>query len=458
MQFKNRTRYPKEKIEALKKADREFFLHPFSRIGVSDDQEPKIIDRAYKSRVFDIEGREYIDGFAGLWYSNIGHGREEIIEVAVDQMSNLDAFHCFSGFSNLPAIRLAEKLNAMVPMEKAKIFFAGSGSEANDSLFKIARLYWSARGIDSKDIIISRNKGYHGVSYGPIQATRFPHYQKGYEPLPPGFKYIGEPYCYYCPWDKIYPHCNLRCADALEEKIIDLGEEHVAAFIAEPVIGSGGVIVPPAGYYQKIRKICSRYNIIFIADEVITGFGRTAKNFGIEHWDGVMPDAMSLAKGITSGYVPLGAAVISGHIFEALKKLEAFYHGFTYSGHPLGCRVALKNIEILEREELMHNAAIMGERLMEGFRALDNRHIGEVRGKGLVAALEIVKDFSTKEKFDQPLGFKIFQNAYKNGVIVRPLDDDIIAFAPPLIITEEDIDMIVEVVGKAIKLETGSGS
>jgi len=442
--------YRKQEIEALENADRDCFLHPFSSIRDVTEQGPKIISKAYRSRVYDLEGKEYIDGFAGLWYNNIGHGREEMIEAATDQMASLDAFHCFTGFSNVPAIQLAEKLGKIVPLEKAKVFFAGSGSEVNDSLFKIARLYWSALGMESKDIIISRSKGYHGVSYGAIQATRFPHYQEGFGPLPTGFACIDEPYCYYCPRGKEYPSCNLECAGALEEKIEELGADNVAAFIAEPVIGAGGVIVPPPGYYERIREICNRYNILFIADEVITGFGRTGKTFGIEHWNNVAPDAMALAKGITSGYVPLGAAVISDRIFQGLKQKDKFNHGFTYSGHPLACRAALKNIEILERENLKQNAAAMGQRLMEGLKTLDLEYIGEVRGKGLVMALELVADRETKRKLDRPVGGAVFENAYRKGLIIRPLDNDVVALSPPLILEKQDADRIVEILGRSI--------
>ncbi len=443
--------YSNQEVEALRKADGAYFLHPFTSIRDVDERGPKIINKAYRSRVYDIEGKEYIDGFAGLWYNNIGHGREEMIGAISEQMASLDVFHCFTGFSNVPAIQLAEKLSKIVPLVKAKVFFAGSGSEVNDSLFKIARLYWSALDMESKDIIISRNKGYHGVSYGSIQATRFPHYQEGFGPLPQGFAYINEPYCYYCPWEQEYPSCNLECAVALEEKIEELGADNVAAFIAEPVIGSGGVIVPPPGYYERIREICTRYNILFIADEVITGFGRTGKAFGIEHWNNVVPDAMALAKGITSGYVPLGAAVISDQIYRGLEKIDMFYHGFTYSGHPLACRAALKNIEILERENLKQNAAVIGRRLMEGFKNLDLEYIGEVRGKGLVLALELVADRETKQKPVHPVGFAVFENAYRRGLIVRPLDNDVVALSPSLILEKQDADRIVEILGQSIE-------
>jgi len=437
-------------IKALKKADTENMLHPFSSIQNVNEKGPKIIYWANKARVYDVEGKEYIDGFAGLWYNNIGHGREEIIETVKEQMGTLDVFHTFAEFSNVPAIQLAQRINEMVPIDNGKVFFAGSGSEANDSLFKIARYYWSARGMDGKDCIISRSKGYHGVSYGPITATQFPNYHKGFGPLPPSFAAIEAPYCYYCPWGKEYPHCGLLCAEALEEKINELNPDKVAAFIAEPVIGAGGIIVPPAGYYEKIREICDRCEVLFIADEVITGFGRTGKDFGIEHWQGVIPDALTLAKGITSGYVPLGAAVISDKIFQGLKLKDNFFHGFTYSGHPLACRVALKNIEILEAENLKQNAEAMGKRLLEGLKSINSDYIGEIRGLGLMTAVELVKDRNTKEKFKRPINQRIFEAAYNSGVICRPLEKDLIALSPPLIIPEEDIDTIVEVLGRAI--------
>jgi len=444
------TFYGPSAIDSLKNADIENLLHPFSSIGQVMKKGPRIICRADKTRVYDVEGNEYIDGFAGLWYNNIGHGREEIIEAAKEQMGTLDVFHTFADFSNVPAIRLAQKINEMVPLEKGKVFFAGSGSEANDTLFKIARFYWSVLGMEGKNYIISRNHGYHGVSSGPLWATRFPNYHEGFGPLSSGFAAIEAPYCYYCPRGREHPRCGLQCAEALEEKINELNPDKVAAFIAEPVIGAGGIIVPPPGYYEKIREICDHRNVLFIADEVITGFGRTGKDFGIEHWQGVIPDAVTLAKGITSGYVPLGAAVISDKIFQVLKSKDNFFHGFTYSGHPLACRAALKNIEILEKENLKQNAEAMGKRLLEGLKNIKSNYIGEVRGLGLMAALELVKDRNIKEKFDPPINHRVFETAYHNGVICRPLQKDLIALSPPLIISEEDIDRLVAVLADAL--------
>ena len=436
----------------LIKADQQCYLHPTSSIRALQDKGAKVISRAKGSKIYDSAGKEYIDGTASLWYSAVGHGREEIARAAAEQITTLDAYHTFNEFTNEPATLLAEKVAGMVPIPGAKIFFTSSGSEANETLIKVARYYWHVMGKDSKDIIISRGKAYHGVSSGAMMATRLPGFHEGFAPLSSGFETIEPPYCYYCPWGKDYPGCSLECAEALEEKIAELGADRVAAFIAEPVMGTGGVIVPPPGYYQRVSQICQKNDVLFIDDEVICGFGRTGdKMFGIEHWDGVIPDAMTLAKGITSGYVPLGAAVVSDKIFKALESRDRFYHGFTYSGHPLACRVGLVNIDILERENLKTRAAEMGQRLVEGIRALDLEAVGEVRGMGLMVGVDLVKDRAGREKFSAPLAPRVVEIAYEKGLITRPLAGDILQFSPPLVITEEEIDIIIEIIGPAIK-------
>lgn len=443
-------KYETAAIQALVQADQEYYLHPTSSIKILQEKGPKIIARGKGAKVYDIEDKEYIDGTAGLWLSAIGHGRSEIAEVAKNQIETLEYYHSFNEYSNIPAIKLAEKVAGMVPIENAKIFFTSSGSESNDTIFKLVRFYWYAKGQDSKDYIISRNKAYHGVSYGAVCATRLPKFHEGFEPLVPAFDYIDAPYCYYCPWGKEgQEKCSLECANALEEKIKELGAENVAAFVAEPVAGTGGVIVPPPGYYEKIREICDRHNVLYVDDEVICGFGRTGAMFGIEHW-GVKPDIMTLAKGITSGYVQLGAVVISDEIFQVLKSKDKLFHGYTYSGHPVACAVGLKNIEIIERENLMENAKAMGERLVAGLKALNLEAIGQVRGKGLMVGVDLVKNRATKEKFETPLGPRVVEIAYENGLICRPLAGDIIQLSPPMVISEEEIDTVIQILGHAI--------
>ncbi len=443
-------KFSSEEIHALKKADQDCYLHPTSSIWILQEKGPKIIAKGKGCKVWDVDGKEYYDATAALWYSSVGHCRPDLTLAAKEQLDQLEAYHSFNEFANVPAIRLAQKVSQMVPVEDAKIFFTSSGSESNDTIFKMVRFYWYLKGQDSKDYIITRNRAYHGVSCGAVCATRLPGFHEGFEPLLPGFDNIDPPYCYQCPWDKEVDTCSLECATALEEKIIELGKDKVAAFVSEPVIGTGGVIVPPPGYFEKIRQICTDNDVLFIADEVINAFGRTGKMFGIEHWEGVVPDIMTMAKGITSGYVQLGAVALSGEIFDTLKQKERFYHGFTYSGHPLACAVGLKNLEIIENEALVENSEKMGKLLMEKIQALDLNVIGDVRGKGLMVGVELVNDKETKGKYDPPLAPDVVESAYEMGLITRPLIGDILQFSPPMVIKEPEIDDIVNILGKAI--------
>ncbi len=431
--------YEPSEVAALKKADKEHFFHPTSSITKLQAKGPKIMASGKGCMVYDIDNKAYIDGTAGLWLNSVGHGRSEIAEVAKSQMETLEYYQTFNEFSNIPAIKLATKLAETVPLDNAKVFFTSGGSESNDTAFKIARFYFYSKGQEEKNNIISRNRAYHGVSYGSVTATMLPNFHEGFKPLVPGFSYIDPPYCYVCPFKKKYPGCNLECAAVLEEKITELGEEKVAAFVAEPISGTGGVIVPPPGYYEKIREICDRYDILFISDEVICGFGRTGTRFGIEHWN-VKPDIISLAKGMTSGYMQLGAVVLPDKIFQVLKSQDMFYHGYTYSGHPVACAVGLKNIEIIERENLMENAVHMGNRLVSGLKSLNLEAIGEVRGKGLMVGVDLVKTRANREKFDAKAGFavRVAEIAYENGLICRGLSGDIIQLSPPLIISEHE--------------------
>jgi len=437
-------------IQALKKADQDHYLHPTSSFWVLQEKGAKIIARGKGCKVWDVEGKEYYDATAALWYSAVGHCRPDLAEAAREQLDQLESYHSFNEFANVPAIQLAEKVSKMVPVKDARIFFTSSGSESNDTIFKMVRFYWYLKDRDSKDYIITRNRAYHGVSCGAVCATILPGFHEGFEPLLPGFDHIDSPYCYQCPWGKKVESCGLECALALEEKITELGKDKVAAFIAEPIIGTGGIIIPPAGYFEKIRQICDDNDVLFIADEVINAFGRTGKMFGIEHWEGVVPDIMTMAKGITSGYVQLGAVALSGEIFDTLKTREKFLHGFTYSGHPLACAVGLKNLEIIENENLTENSEKMGRLLKEKIQALDCDVIGDVRGQGLMVGVELVKDKETKEKHDPLLAPSVVDVAYEMGLITRPLIGDILQFSPPMVITEQEINEIVKILEAAI--------
>ena len=447
------TIFTDEQIEQMKKDDLSYFLHPTSSIT---DMEawggPRIITEGDGIRIKSAEGKTYIDCGAGLWLNNVGFGRTEIAEVAKAQMEKLPYFQAFNGYSHPLAIELARKLAGMIPMDNPRIFFTSGGSESNDTAYKVARMYWYLRGQPNKNHIIARTKAYHGVSYGAVSATSLPGFWDGFRPLVPGFHHIEHPHCYFCSWGKEEGRCDLECAQALEQKIIELGQDNVAAFTAEPVIGTGGGIVPPPGYYQRIREICDKYEVLFLADEVITGFGRTGKLFGMLHW-GVKPDIMIMAKGITSGYIPMGAVGISERVYEPIREHGMFMHGYTYSGHPVACAVALKNIEIIERENLTENAREKGEILRSRLRELELPCIGEVRGLGLLNVVQLVQDPETRTRFNPARGFakRVSAIAWENGLALRALLDDGLQLSPSLVITEADINELAEKLGRSIE-------
>jgi len=447
------TVYKDAQIEQMKKDDMRYFLHPTTSIA---DMEtwggPKIIEEGDGIRIKSVEGRTYIDCGAGLWLNNVGLGRTELAETAKKQMETLSYFQTFNGYSHPMAIEAAKKIAGMIPLDDPKIFYTSGGSESNDTAYKLARLYWYLNGQPNKNYIIARTKAYHGVSYGALSATSLPGFWDGFRPLVPAFDHIEHPHCYFCPWGKEQGSCDLECAGALEHKILELGKDNVAAFTAEPVVGTGGGIVPPDGYYQRIRETCNKYDILFIADEVITGFGRTGKMFGMLHW-GVQPDIMMMAKGITSGYIPMGAVGISSKIYDPIKKHGIFMHGYTYSGHPVACAVALKNIEIIEQENLVENAREKGELLRSRIRDLGLPCIGEVRGIGLMNAVQLIQNAETKTMFNPALGFakRVNAIAWENGLALRPLMDDGLQLSPSLIITEADIDELVDKLGRSIE-------
>lgn len=447
------TVYTEDQINQMKKDDMRYFLHPTSSISDMESWGgPKIIDEGCGIRVKSVEGKTYIDCGAGLWLNNVGYGRTELAEVAKKQMEKLSFFQTFNGYSHPLAIQTAKKIAGMISMDNPRIFFTSGGSESNDTAYKLARMHWYLQGKPNKNHIIARTKAYHGVSYGALSATSLPGFWDGFRPLVPAFHHIDHPHCYFCAWGKEQDRCDLECAGALEEKILEIGQDNVAAFTAEPVIGTGGGIVPPDGYYQRIREICDKYDVLFIADEVITGFGRTGKMFGMLHWN-VKPDIMMMAKGITSGYIPMGAVGISEKIYMPIRKHGIFMHGYTYSGHPVACAVALKNIEIVERESLVENARVKGELLRSRIRDLGLPCIGEVRGLGLMNAVQLIQNTENKTMFNSAIGFakRVSEIAWENGLALRPLMGDGLQLSPPLIITEADIIELVDKLGRSIE-------
>lgn len=446
--------------QRLAQMDLEHVLHPMQDRSHNVDG-PLVIAEGRGSVIKDVEGREYIDAFAGLWNVNVGHGRAELAEAAAEQMRALAFASGYAGCSNLPAIQLADRLADLAPGTLKATFFTTGGAESNETAFKIARFYWKLAGKPDKVKIVSRQQAYHGLTSGAMSATGMPHFWRHFEPIQPGFYHIPTHYCFRCPLHRSYPECEVACADALEQLLLAQDPETVAAFIAEPVHGTSGVIVPPPEYFPRIRAICDRYDVLLIGDEVITGFGRTGTMFGLQQWD-VQCDIMSFAKGITSGYLPLGGVMVSERIHRVFRELPegvSFNHGYTYSLHPVCCAVGLRNLDIIEREGLVGRAADMGKRLMGGLRQLETlAGVGEVRGLGLMAAVELAADKKgTPFPASRAVGRRILSHVLNHGVMPR-VRGDVIMLAPPLVITEQEVDRIVNVLGDAISAVVGSGA
>lgn len=402
----------------------------------------------------DNTGREYIDGLSGLWNVNIGHGRKELGEAARDQMGTL-AFHsAYAGGTNEKAIALAERMSGLVYPSINAFFFTSGGAEATETSIKTARFYWKALDQPGKFKVISRHRAYHGLTLAAMSATGLPAFWPMFEPRTPGFAHIDAPDPYRFAHTDSSVTLGVAAANKLEEAILREGADTVAAFIAEPVQGAGGVIVPPDDYFRRIREICTQYDVLLIADEVITGFGRTGKWFGLERY-GIEPDIMQFAKGITSGYIPLGGIGVSDRVRGVINGVPAgkrWMHAFTYSGHPTCCAVALVNIDIIQNEHLVERGAAAGARLLEKLRGLESMDgVGNVRGLGLMAAVEVVADKATKKLFPPEAGMtqKLTDALLDRGLYTR-VAMDCICIAPPLMTSDSVIDRIVETIGEAI--------
>ncbi len=443
-----------ETAEQLLRVDREHLIHPLHT--AADAQHPLLIVEGRGAILKDAAGREYIDGLAGLWNVNAGHGRTELAEAAAGQMSRLAFASSYAGLSNVPSIRLAERLISLAYPNMSGVYFTTAGAESNESAFKTVRYYWKVQGRPDKVKIISRTHGYHGVTLAAMSATGMAAYHKMFGPLVPNFIQVPPPYPYR--WTG-GDDPGLGAAAALEQAIVREGPDTVAAFIAEPVMGAGGVIVPPPTYFPKVREICDRHQVLLIADEVITGFGRTGRWFALDHW-GVQPDIVSFAKGVTSAYLPLGGTLVSRTIHTALLEAspdQRYMHASTYSAHPVCCAVGLKNVEILERERLVERAAVVGRRLLAGLETLrDLPVVGDVRGLGLMCGVELVEDRARKTPAIG-LGARVMREAVARGMLARiragsadPPIGDTICLAPPLVTPEETIDHIVGIVREAI--------
>ena len=437
--------------------DRAHVWHPLFQHSQLEHQDLMVVDRGEGVFLYDSEGRKFLDGYSGLWNVNVGYGRDEIVDAVMHQLRRLPYYP--QSQINEPAATLAAQLAELLPGKLQHIFYSNSGSEANETAFKIARQYGRQKYPgQNRYKIIARYQGYHGFTFGAMSATGQTQRRSKYEPLVPGFLHVDPPYCYRCPLNLSYPGCGIACVEEIEEIIRREDPETVAAVIAEPIIGGGGVIVPPDEYLPRLREICDQYGILLILDEVITGFGRTGALFASEHWN-VVPDIMTMAKGVTSGYLPLAACAVTSDIFETFlgepgEGMELAQVS-TYGGHPACCAAALANIAIMQRERLVENSARVGLGLIEKLRALSSPVLGEVRGKGLMMALELIgKDGALLDVERTARAKKAIRDA---GVIVGQMShvvappESILFLAPPLILSESESDLIVDAIAAGLQ-------
>jgi putrescine aminotransferase len=434
--------------------DRAHHLHPFTDAALLNREGIRVITRAQGVYLWDSEGRRLIDGMAGLWCVNLGYGRKDLAEAAYRQMLELPYYNTFVKTATPPSVELSKVLVDLAPEGLNHVFYASSGSEANDTIVRMVRHFWNLMGKTGKKTIISRLYGYHGstmasASLGGMTAM---HAQADL-PLP-GFVHIIPPYWYGLSEDMTPDEFGLFAARKLEEKILELGADQVGAFIAEPIQGAGGVLIPPHTYFPEIQRICRKHDILLIADEVICGFGRTGRWFASEHF-GIRPDFMTLAKGITSGYLPLSAVMVGDRVAAALSQGGEFAHGFTYSGHPVPCAVALENIRILKEEGIIERVAVeTGPYLQKRLKELESHPlVGEVRGLGFIAAIELVKDKKRREFFDPigEVGLICRDHCFANGVVLRATRDTMLV-SPPLVMSRGEIDELVEGAKKCLDL------
>ena len=436
--------------DTIRKYELEYVLYPWvAQKGLN----PLVIDRAKGNYFYDASGKQYLDFSSQFVFSNLGHADERMVKAISNQVARLEAIA--SPFANEPKAQLAKLLAEITPGDIKKTYFSTSGAEANEGAIKLVRL------ATGKQKVIARYVGYHGSTYAAMALSN-DHRNWPCEPSIPSVIHCLGPYCYRCPFGVTYPGCDLQCAKHVENVIqFEGGARHVAAFISEPIVGANGIIVPPDGYWQKIREICDIHDVMLICDEVMVGFGRTGKWFAIEHW-GVVPDIITMAKGITSGYIPLAATSMRERVSKQFEEKQ-WVHGHTYSGHAMGMAAGVAAIEIYKSDGLIQRAAEMGKYLMDKALELQEKHpsIGEVRGKGLFVGLELVKDRKTKEPIHDPwfegprpptAKMKVLGKALQEGVYCLPGMVSVIMLAPPLTITKDEINHAMDVFDKALPI------
>jgi putrescine aminotransferase len=431
---------------ALQAEDSRHYLHPFTDHKALAAMGSRMIVRGEGIYIWDSEGKKILDGMSGLWCVNVGYGRKELADAAYHQLLTLPFYNSFFNTANVPAVKLASALTEVAPPGFQHVFFTGSGSEGNDTILRMVRRYWDIEGQPQRKVVISRINAYHGSTVaGASLGGMHGMHEQGDLPIP-GIVHIEQPYHFENGRGLPADEYGLRAARKLEEKILELGPDRVAAFIGEPVQGAGGVIIPPATYWPEIQRICDRYGILLVSDEVICGFGRLGQWFGSQVM-GARPDLMTFAKGVTSGYIPMGGVLVGERVGKALvEKGGEFNHGFTYSGHPVAAAVALENLAILKREKLVERVREdTGPYLQQKFTALgEHPLVGLAESCGLVAGLNLVKRKQPLESFDPSLAVGMVCRGYmfRNGVIMRAVGDRMI-IAPPLIITRTQIDEMI---------------
>jgi 4-aminobutyrate---pyruvate transaminase len=445
--------------------DIETLIHPYTNLATFREAGPLVLERGQGVWVYDHAGKGYIEGMAGLWCTALGHGNEELVEAAAQQMRKLSFAHLFTGKSHDPAIELAEKLKEIAPVPTSKIFFCNSGSEANDTQIKLVWYMNNALGRPRKKKIISRHKAYHGVTIAAASLTGLPANQTDFDVPIAGILHTS------CPHHYRFAHAgeseqafSARLAAELEALIVREGPDTVAAFIVEPVMGAGGVIVPPYGYFDAVMEVCAKYDLYVICDEVICGFGRLGAPFGCQAF-GFQPHSISVAKALTSAYVPMAAVTVPEVVYQAMldesRKIGTFGHGFTYSGHPVAAAVALKTLEIYAREHIVQRAAQLAPQFERRLRALgEHPLVGEARGVGLVGAIELVADKATKRSFEPKAGVgpRAVAFAQEEGLILRSMPGDVISICPPLVISPSEIDELFDRLVRALNRTVDSAT
>ena len=433
----------------LQAATDHLWMHASEWQALTTRSDRRLLVAGHGCMVVDAQGREYFDALSGLWLVNVGHGRASIAEAMAKQAKTL-AYASASRAVTLPAVQLATLLAQLTPGDLSSVLFSSGGSEAVESALKITRQYHALRGEPERYKIVARRGSYHGATYGAMSVSGAPRsVDPYYSPLVPGALTVSAPYCYRCDYRKTYPACDVYCVEAIEDLIKFEGPHTVAAVIAEPISAACGVVVPPPEYFPRLREICDRHGVLLILDEIITGFGRTGKMFAAEHWD-VVPDIMAVAKGLSSGYAPIAATICRQHIARQFSGAQGqpLAHLLTFGGQAVACAAALANLEILQQEHLVENAAYQGRYLLSQLQQLASHHsvIGDVRGLGLLCALELVTNRTTKEPFlaDGPDMTRLLGILAELGMLTRA--DTNLYLAPPLCIQRQEIDRLVAMV------------